>query len=105
MFREYFDNRLRSNPYYDEIMELIKKQEEASGAAGGGGAAGISEDGGDEIKREDLVRLLEAEPLIPYRISTMTCIYDIGKEINEYKLYDISTRLLAETENNDAYDY
>ena len=88
-YRKYFEKRLKDNPYYDEIMDLIHKKEGEE--AGGGGRASSSSSSSDTEDSEfDLKSILRERELKPYRISTMTCIYDIGLVIDEYKLYDVS---------------
>lgn len=105
-YRKYFENRLKDNPYYDEIMDLIHKQEGKEGvAAGGGGRASPSSSSDVEESDFDLKSVLRERELKPYRISTMTCIYDIGLVIDEYKLYDVSQELIDVTGEESDYKY
>ena len=87
VFETYFERRLRDNPYKGEVMELLKSTFEKKGMDGGGDAAsGMSLE--DHIKSVDL---------IPYRISTMTCIYHFGVELDEYKLHGIAEDILVKS--------
>ena len=104
-YRKYFERRLKDNPYYDEIIDLIHRQDDERAASGGGGGESSSSSSVIEEADFDLKSVLSERELKPYRISTMTCIYDIGLEVDEYKLYDVSQELIDASGEDSEYKY
>ena len=89
VFASYFEKNLKLNPYYGEIMELLKFKN---------GVEGVSDiDTTEEDVMVELNKALETSDVGKYRISTMTCIYNFGLELNEQKLYEIAQKIILMT--------
>lgn len=85
IFSEYFQKHLHTNPYFDEIKELLKEKEDTQTQI----TSNLSlEDG------------IESMPIGHYRISTMTCIYDFNTTLDEQKIYEIGERIIDTTKSS-----
>ena len=92
IFETYFERRLRDNPYKGEVIELLKSTFAKKGMDGGVDAT-------SDRSLEDHIKDID---VIPYRISTMTCIYHFGLELDEYKLHGIAEDILVKSK--ELYD-
>lgn len=86
IFKDYFHKNLSDNPYYKEIMDLMELQQSKVTPA----VSAIEE----VVSLEDQLQEVDVGD---YRISTMTCIYDFGVTLDEYKIYDIADKMLVQT--------
>ena len=82
VFERYFNKCLSGNPYKQEVMELLKSKFEKNSIS--------SVDESQSL--QDLIK--EVKDIPAYRISTMTCIYHFGVELDEYKLHDRAKEIL-----------
>lgn len=71
MFEAYFAKHLAKNPYYDEIIDLLRNQTAHTTTKCSDTCVLSLEEG------------INATELLDYRISTMTCIYDFQVELDE----------------------
>jgi hypothetical protein len=86
LFQTYFTKRLTGNPYFGEIMSLLDERLEEK------------LDTVPKIKKDELFEYVSKEyPPVDYRISTMTCIYSFGVELDENLLYEVAPDILRET--------
>lgn len=92
VFATYFEKNLKTNPYYGEIMELLKTKNV------------VTSETSDEKSDDDIMvefnKALETSDVGRYRISTMTCIYDFNVELDEQKLYEIADKIILMTTND-----
>ena len=91
VFETYFRKRLADNPYIDEIMDMLEEKLKP--------VKRVTQKGETEISLEETLEHIE---LMEYRISTMTCIYQFGTQLDEYTLYDIAESIVKDSQ--ETYD-
>lgn len=95
-FQGYFTKRLSTNPYFDEVMKLLDETYKKK----------IAEETKEDVKHVGVTKdtiakyITDEYPAVDYRISTMTCIYSFGVELNEYSLYEVAPQILKESVMN-----